>query len=107
MMETDFWCAFKIKISNLWLPTIVFEQIGSTLKQARRLRFENQRRITAARISGDYLSKLEMGAFDQLPAPAYVHRVLRSYGQCVALDQQHLWRAIMIMTDASGNHANL
>jgi hypothetical protein len=31
-----FWWVFKIKISNLRLPDDSFEQIGSTLKQARR-----------------------------------------------------------------------
>ena len=64
-----------------------FEQIGSTLKQARRAQGLKISDISQQlRISVDYLSKLEMGAFDQLPAPAYVTGFLRSYGQCVALD---------------------
>ena len=64
-----------------------FEQIGSTLKQARRAKGLKISDVSQQlRISVDYLSKLEMGAFDQLPAPAYVTGFLRSYGQCVALD---------------------
>ena len=64
-----------------------FEQIGSTLKQARRAQGLKISDVSQQlRISVDYLSKLEMGAFDQLPAPAYVTGFLRSYGQCVALD---------------------
>jgi cytoskeleton protein RodZ len=42
------------------------------------------------RISVDYLSKLELGAFDELPAPAYVTGFLRSYGQFVGLDSATL-----------------
>ena len=42
------------------------------------------------RISVDYLSKLESGAFDQLPAPAYVTGFLQSYGQYVGLDPSTL-----------------
>jgi len=64
-----------------------FEQIGLTLKQARRAQGLKISDVSQQlRISVDYLSKLEMGAFDQLPAPAYVTGFLRSYGQCVALD---------------------
>ena len=64
-----------------------FEQIGSTLKHARRLQGLKISDVSQhLRISVDYLSKLESGAFDQLPAPAYVTGFLRSYGQCVALD---------------------
>ena len=64
-----------------------FEQIGSTLKQARQAQGLKISDVSQQlRISVDYLSKLEMGAFDQLPAPAYVTGFLRSYGQCVALD---------------------
>lgn len=64
-----------------------FEQIGSTLKQARRAQGLKISDVSQQlRISVDYLSKLEMGAFDQLPAPAYVTGFLRSYGQCVVLD---------------------
>ena len=68
-----------------------FEQIGSTLKQARRAQGLKISDVSQQlRISVDYLSKLEMGAFDQLPAPAYVTGFLRSYGQFVALDPSTL-----------------
>ena len=68
-----------------------FEQIGSTLKQARRAqRLKISDVSQQLRISVDYLSKLESGAFDQLPAPAYVTGFLRSYGQFVALDPSTL-----------------
>ena len=64
-----------------------FEQIGLTLKQARRAQGLKISDVSQQlRISVDYLSKLEMGAFDQLPAPAYVTGFLRSYGQFVAVD---------------------
>ena len=64
-----------------------FEQIGSTLKQARRAQGLKISDVSQQlRISVDYLSKLEMGAFDQLPAPAYVTGFLRSYSQFVAVD---------------------
>ena len=71
-------------------PTVAddsFEQIGSTLKQARRAQGLTISDVSQQlRISVDYLSKLELGAFDQLPAPAYVTGFLRSYGQFVAVD---------------------
>ena len=68
-----------------------FEQIGSTLKHARRLQGLKISDVSQhLRISVDYLSKLESGAFDQLPAPAYVKGFLRSYGQFVALDPSTL-----------------
>jgi len=68
-----------------------FEQIGSTLKQARRAqRLKISDVSQQLRISVDYLSKLESGAFDQLPAPAYVTGFLRSYGQYVGLDPSTL-----------------
>jgi cytoskeleton protein RodZ len=64
-----------------------FEQIGSTLREARRAQgFKISDVSQQLRISGDYLSKLELGAFDELPAPAYARGFLRSYGQFVALD---------------------
>ena len=64
-----------------------FEQIGSALEKARlaqglKISDVSQR----LRISVDYLSKLESGAFDELPAPAYVTGFLRSYCQFVAVD---------------------
>ena len=64
-----------------------FEQIGSTLREARRAQGLKINDVSQhLRISVDYLSKLEMGAFDQLPAPAYVTGFLRSYGHFVAVD---------------------
>ena len=68
-----------------------FEQIGSTLKHARRLQGLKISDVSQhLRISVDYLSKLESGAFNQLPAPAYVTGFLRSYGQYVGLDPSTL-----------------
>ncbi len=71
-------------------PTVAndsFEQIGSTLKSARRGQGVKILDVSQQlRISGDYLSHLESGAFDQLPAPAYVKGFLRSYGQFLGLD---------------------
>ncbi|MBL6774128.1 MAG: helix-turn-helix domain-containing protein [Candidatus Puniceispirillum sp.] len=64
-----------------------FEKIGSTLKSARRSqRFKIRDVSQQLRISVDYLSYLENGAFDELPAPAYVTGFLRSYGQFLGLD---------------------
>jgi cytoskeleton protein RodZ len=64
-----------------------FEQIGSTLEEARRAQGLKISDVSQQlRISVDYLSKLELGAFDELPAPAYVKGFLRSYGRFVALD---------------------
>ena len=68
-----------------------FEQIGLTLKEARRTRGLKISDVSKElRISVDYLSKLESGTFNQLPAPAYVTGFLRSYGQLVALDPSTL-----------------
>jgi len=68
-----------------------FEQIGSALKEARRARGLKISDVSKElRISVDYLSKLESGTFNQLPAPAYVTGFLRSYGQLVALDPSTL-----------------
>jgi len=82
---------FLVRVQGKDIQPVVaddsFEQIGSTLKQARRGQGLKISDVSQQlRISVDYLSKLEMGAFDQLPAPAYVTGFLRSYGQCVALD---------------------
>ena len=82
---------FLVRVQGKDIQPVVaddsFEQIGSTLKQARRAQGLKISDVSQQlRISVDYLSKLEMGAFDQLPAPAYVTGFLRSYGQCVALD---------------------
>ena len=63
------------------------EQIGLTLEEARRAQGLKISDVSQQlRISVDYLVKLELGAFDELPAPAYVRGFLRSYGQFVALD---------------------
>ena len=68
-----------------------FEQIGSTLAEARRAQGLKINDVSQQlRISVDYLSKLELGAFDELPAPAYVKGFLRSYGRFVALDPEKL-----------------
>ena len=82
---------FLVRVQDKDIQPVVaddsFEQIGSTLKQARRAQGLKISDVSQhLRISVDYLSNLEMGAFDQLPAPAYVTGFLRSYGQCVALD---------------------
>jgi cytoskeleton protein RodZ len=82
---------FLVRVQDKDIQPVVaddsFEQIGSTLKQARRAQGLKISDVSQQlRISVDYLSKLGMGAFDQLPAPAYVTGFLRSYGQCVALD---------------------
>ena len=82
---------FLVRVQDKDIQPVVaddsFEQIGSTLKQARRAQGLKISDVSQQlRISVDYLSKLEMGAFDQLPAPAYVTGFLRSYGQCVVLD---------------------
>ena len=64
-----------------------FDQIGSTLREARRAQCLKISDVSQhLRISVEYLSKLELGAFDELPAPAYVTGFLRSYGKFVALD---------------------
>ena len=63
-----------------------FKQIGSTLRDARRSRGWSVRDVSEQlRISVDFLTKLEAGAFNELPAPAYVTGFLRSYGRCVGL----------------------
>ncbi len=82
---------FLVRVQDKDIQPVVaedsFEQIGLTLKQARRAQGLKISDVSQQlRISVDYLSKLELGAFDQLPAPAYVTGFLRSYGQCVALD---------------------
>jgi cytoskeleton protein RodZ len=87
----DEWRPFLAGVQDIDIQPVVaddsFEQIGSTLKQARRAQGLKISDVSQQlRISVDYLSKLEMGAFDQLPAPAYVTGFLRSYGQFVAVD---------------------
>ena len=84
-----------------------FEQIGSTLEEARRAQGLKISDVSQhLRISVDYLSKLELGAFDELPAPAYVTGFLRSYGQFVALDPATLV-ALQRFDGRIGSHANL
>ena len=64
-----------------------FEQIGSALQKARSAQGLKISDVSQRlRISVDYLAKLEEGAFDELPAPAYVRGFLRSYGQFVELE---------------------
>ena len=64
-----------------------FEQIGSALEEARRAQGLKINDVSQhLRISVDYLSKLELGAFDELPAPAYVKGFLQSYARFVGLD---------------------
>jgi cytoskeleton protein RodZ len=79
-----------------------FKQIGLTLKSARRSQKLSVRDVSEKlRISVDYLTKLESGAFDELPAPAYVTGFLRSYGRCVGLAPDTL--VTRYMTLAAGN----
>ena len=63
-----------------------FKRIGLTLRDARRLQRQSIKEVSGQlRISVDYLSKLETGAFYDLPAPAYVNGFLRSYAQYLGL----------------------
>ena len=90
-METAFLVHVRYKDTKLLVADDSFDQIGSTLKHARRLQGLKISDVSQQlRISIDYLSKLESGAFDQLPAPAYVRGFLRSYGQYVGLDPSTL-----------------
>jgi len=79
------------------------EQIGLTLQEARRAQGLKISDVSQQlRISVDYLTNLELGAFDELPAPAYVRGFLRSYGQFVALDPATLVaRYTALMGDAA------
>ena len=82
---------FLVRVQDKDIQPVVaddsFEQIGSTLEEARRAQGLKISDVShQLRISVDYLSKLESGAFDELPAPAYVTGFLRSYGRFVALD---------------------
>ena len=63
-----------------------FKRIGLTLKQARRSQALSIKEVSQhLRISAEYLTLLEAGAFHELPAPAYVNGFLRSYGHYVGL----------------------
>ena len=81
-----------------------FKQIGSTLKNARLSQGASLKDISVQlRISVDFLTKLESGAFDELPAPAYVVGFLRSYGRCVGLAPDPLVARYMAVTQGEGS----
>lgn len=81
-----------------------FEQIGSTLKDARLSHGHSVKDISLKlRISVDFLTKLEAGAFNELPAPAYVIGFLRSYGRCVGLAPDSLVARYMAVTKGEGS----
>ncbi len=81
-----------------------FKQIGSTLKDARRSQGRSVREISEQlRISVDFLTKLEAGSFNELPAPAYVTGFLRSYGRCVGLAPDPLVARYMAVTEGEGS----
>ena len=79
------------------------EQIGLSLQRARLAQGLKISDVSQhLRISVDYLANLELGAFDDLPAPAYVRGFLRSYGQFVALDPATLVaRYTALMADSA------
>ena len=81
-----------------------FKQIGLTLKDARLSQGWSVKEISEKlRISVDFLSKLEAGAFHELPAPAYVTGFLRSYGRCVGLAPDPLVARYMAVTEGKGS----
>ena len=81
-----------------------FKQIGSTLKDARLSDGLSIKDISEQlRISVDFLTKLEAGAFNELPAPAYVIGFLRSYGRCVGLAPDPLVARYMAVTEGVGS----
>ena len=64
-----------------------FKRIGKQLQAARKERALRLADVARElRISADYLKLLELGDFDQLPAPTYVSGFLRSYGKFLGLD---------------------
>ena len=80
-------------------PSDSFKQIGLTLKGARRSQGLSVKDVSEKlRISVDYLTKLEAGLFDELPAPAYVTGYLRSYGRCVGLPPDPLVSRYLALT---------
>ena len=85
-----------------------FKRIGLTLRDARRLQSQSIKEVSGQlRISVDYLSKLETGAFYDLPAPAYVNGFLRSYAQYLGLVPDTLiarYAALSNETDAKTCH---
>jgi cytoskeleton protein RodZ len=81
-----------------------FKQIGSTLKDARLSHGFSIKDISEQlRISVDFLTKLEAGSFNELPAPAYVVGFLRSYGRCVGLAPDPLVARYMAVTQGEGS----
>ena len=81
-----------------------FKQIGSTLKDARLSQGFSLKDISEQlRISVDFLTKLEAGLFNELPAPAYVVGFLRSYGRCVGLAPDPLVARYMAVTQGEGS----
>ena len=85
-----------------------FKRIGLTLRDARRLQSQSIKEVSdQLRISIDYLSKLETGAFYDLPAPAYVKGFLRSYAQYLELVPDELvarYAALSTVEDAKTCH---
>lgn len=76
-----------------------FKQIGLTLRSARRSQGRSVLEVSEQlRISVDYLKKLEAGAFEELPAPAYVMGFLRSYGDSLGLVPDSLVTRYMAVT---------
>ena len=81
-----------------------FKQIGSTLKDARLSKGFSIKDISEQlRISVDFLTKLEAGSFNELPAPAYVVGFLRSYGRCVGLAPDRLVARYMAVPQGEGS----
>ncbi len=85
-----------------------FKRIGLTLRGARRQQSQSIKEVSEQlRISVDYLSKLESGAFQDLPAPAYVNGFLRSYAQHLGLVPDALvarYAALSIAKDTKPQH---
>ena len=70
-----------------------YKRIGMELQAARKERGLRTADVARElRISADYLRLLELGDFDQLPAPTYVSGFLRSYGKFLGLDGADLAR---------------
>ncbi len=81
-----------------------FKQIGLTLKDARLSQGLSVKDVSEQlRISVYFLTKLEAGAFDELPAPAYVIGFLRSYGRCVGLTPDTLVARYMAITEGKSS----
>lgn len=63
------------------------QEFGERLRQARDFKGVSLRDAErATRISRNYLSALEAGDFDELPAPAYARGIVRNYAQYLGLD---------------------